>query len=182
MRVRVSSPVRLIATRPAMIITTLHENGKVNGGTFGAYTNLSPTLIGIAIGRSSDTYRNIKRTGELVLNIPGIELADKAFHIFGKHFPENVSEVEEAGLSTLEGEIVKVPMIKECRANIECKYVKEMPVNYHVFVVVEALTGWCEEDLIDEEGYFDVVKAKIFHTPRYPQAVCITPERYIDLP
>ncbi|NOZ64355.1 MAG: flavin reductase family protein [Caldiserica bacterium] len=147
MKVRVSNPLRLIATRPTMIVTTVHENGKVNGGTFGAYTNLSPTLIGIAISRASDTYRNIKRTGELVLNIPGIELADATFNIFGKHFPKNVSEVEEAGVSTVEGEIVKVPMIKECKANIECKYVKEMPVNYHVFVVVEALAGWCEEEL-----------------------------------
>lgn len=181
MKIKVPNPVRLIATRPAMIITTLHENGKINGGTFGAYTNLSPTLIGIAIGKPSDTYRNIKRTGELVINIPGIELAHATFNIFGKSFPSDVSEVEEAGLSTMECEMVKVPMIKECKASIECRYVKEMPINYHAFVVVEAMGGWCEEELIDAEGYFDVVRAKIFHTPRYPQTVYVSPEKYVKL-
>ena len=182
MKIKVSDPIRLMATRPAMIITTLHENGKVNGGTFGAYTNLSPTLIGIAIGKPSDTYRNIKRTGELVINIPGVELAYEVFNIFGKDFPPNVSEVEEARLTTVECEIVKVPMIKECKASIECRYVKEMPINYHAFVVVEVVAGWCEEGLIDDEGYFDVVKAKVFYSPRYPQTVYVTPEKYIKLP
>ena len=178
MKIKVPSPIRLIATRPVIIITTLHENGKVNGGTFGAYTNLSPNLIGIAIGRPSDTYRNIKRTGELVINIPGVELAPWVFDVFGKDYPPGISEVEEAGLSTVTGEIVKVPLIKECKANIECRYVREMPVDYHVLVIVETLVGWCEQELIDEEGYFDVVKARIFHTPRYPHKVIITPEKY----
>jgi len=32
-----------LATKPTVIITTLHESGVVNGGVFGAYTNLSGT-------------------------------------------------------------------------------------------------------------------------------------------
>jgi len=77
-----SKAMRLIVTRPVVVITTVHPNGVVNGGAFGAYTNLSPSEIGVAIGKPSDTYQNIKRTKEFVINIPGADLVD-SLSIFG---------------------------------------------------------------------------------------------------
>ena len=53
-----------LSTKPTMVITTLHQSGIVNAGVFGAYTNLSPTQVGIAIARTSHTYSNIIRSGE----------------------------------------------------------------------------------------------------------------------
>jgi len=70
-----------LATKPTVIITTLHESGVVNGGVFGAYTNLSGTQIGVAIGTQSHTYANILRTREFVINVPGAELV-KTIRVF----------------------------------------------------------------------------------------------------
>jgi len=163
-----SKAMRLIVTRPVVIITTLHANGVVNGGAFGAYTNLSPAEIGLAIGKPSDTYQNIKRTNEFVINIPGADLVD-TLSIFASDPGKDVSEVQEAGLSLEPGKEISVPHIKECPAAIECRYVKEMPVGYHNLVVGKVLCGFVEKDLLDDEGHFDVVKARVLHGTKYPK-------------
>lgn len=171
--------IRLIATRPTILITTLHENGKVNGGTFGAYTNLSGSEIGIAIGTPSHTYQNIRRTGEFVINVPGADLVD-AIGLFGEDFPEGVSEVEKAGLTSADSTQVAVPGIAECVASVECRFAKEMPIGYHSLVVGTVLAGSCNEGLLDAEGYFDVVKARVVHDVRYPHPVYALFDRYVE--
>ena len=163
-----SSAMRLIVTRPVIIITTLHPNGVVNGGAFGAYTNLSPTEVGLVIGKPSDTYHNIKRTNEFVINVPGADLAD-SLAVFASDPGKDVSEVEEAGLTLEPGKKISVPHIKECPAAVECRYVKEMPIGYHNLIVAEVLLGFVEEDLLDDEGHFDVVRAKVMHGTKYPK-------------
>lgn len=165
-----SQCMRLITTRPIIVVTTLHENGVVNGGTFGSYCNVSGTELGIAIGKPSDTYQNIKRTGEFVVNVLSVRTM-KASAVCGESPPATVSEVEQAGLTTAQSKVVAVPRIAECVASVECRYVKELPIGYHSFVVGEALCGWCDEGLIDDEGYFDVVKAEVIHSARYPHPV-----------
>ena len=162
-----SQCMRLITTRPLIVVTTLHENGVVNGGTFGSYCNLSGTELGIAIGKPSDTYQNIQRTGEFVVNVLSVRTMD-ASPACGESVPTTESEVENAGLTTAKSKVVAVPRIAECVASVECKYVKELPIGYHNFVVGEAQCGWCDEGMLDDQGYFDVVKAEVIHSVRYP--------------
>jgi len=166
-KIPAAGAMRLIATRPTMIITTLHENGAVNGGAFGAYTNLSPSLLGVAIGTGSDTYKNILRSKEFVINVPSADLVD-SISIFGTNMPPGVSEVEEAGLTTSPSDRVAVPYIEECVAAVECRYEKEIEVGYHSFVVGQVLAGHCKPGLMDEQGYFDTVKARVLHGGKYP--------------
>ena len=61
-RVPANRCTRLITTHPLIIVTTLHDNGVTNAGTFGSYCNLSGTELGIATGKPSHTYGNIRRT------------------------------------------------------------------------------------------------------------------------
>ncbi len=48
-----------------------------------------------------------------------------------------------------------------------------------MLVAGEMLAGSCDEGLLDEEGYFDVVKAGVLHIVRYPEPVYISTDRYI---
>jgi len=159
---------KLVTAKPIIIITTLHQTGIVNAGTFGAYTNLSPNEIGIAIGRPSHTYQNIKRTGELVINVVTRSLA-KAAEICGEEIPPSESELEKAGLSVEPARRVKVPLIKECVANIECQWEKEMVIGYHSLVVARCLAGWIENNFLNENGGLDVVKAEAIFNIGYPR-------------
>ncbi len=161
---------RLLTTRPVIVITTLHENGVVNGGTFGAYTIVGPTEVGVAIGKPSHTYQNIRRAGEFVINVLSTRTA-RASEVCGRNLPPTESEVEAAGFTTAASKLVQPPRIAECVAAVECRYLKELEIGYHSFVVGEALCGWCDEGLLDDQGYFDVVKAEVIHCIRYPEPV-----------
>ena len=171
--------MRLIASRPLIVVTTVHANGVVNAGTFGSYCNVGPTELGIAIGTSSDTYANIQRTGHFVVNVLSLRTM-QASEACGRSVSDTISEVIEAGLTTARSKAVPVPRIAECVASIECRYVKELPIGHHHFVVGEALCGWCDEGLLDADGYFDVVAAEVIHAVRYPEPVYATFGRYVS--
>ncbi len=160
--------MRLLTTRPVILITTAGESGVINGGAFGAYTNLSPGEVGIAIGKPSDTYQNIKRSGEFVINVPGADLLE-AIHIFGSDLPADVSEVEKAKLTPVPSRKISVPSLAECVAAVECRYQKELEIGYHSFVVAEVECGWVREELLDSDGYLDLIKAKVLHNIKYPR-------------
>ena len=178
MEVPASQCTQLITTRPVIVITTLHESGVVNGGTFGAYTNVGSTEIGIALGTPSHTYQNIKRTGEFVINVVSTRTM-AASEGCGRGLPDTVSEVEQAGFTTTASNTVAPPRIAECVAAVECRFLKELPIGYHSFVVGDALCGWCDERMLDEDGYFDVVLAEVAHCVRYPEPVYATFGRYV---
>ena len=168
--VEASRCTRLIVTRPVVLLTTLHANGILNAGAFGAYTNVSPTDIALAIWRGSHTYRNIVRSGEFVINVPPAGLAPK-MGVFASDLPDTQSEVEEADCTACESAHVSVPGIAECVASVECKFLKEMDVGAHSLVVGRALGGSVEESCFTAEGRLDVVEARIFHSVAYPEPV-----------
>jgi len=150
-----------------MIITTLHEDGTVNAGTFGAYTNVGPSEIGIAIGRGSHTYANIKRTGEFVINIPTIDIA-RALEVCGESIPPSESELDRCGLTTEPAHEIAGALIVECVANLECRYWKELETGYHCFVVGKTVCGAIDERFIDVDGGLNAASARVPYGVRYP--------------
>jgi flavin reductase (DIM6/NTAB) family NADH-FMN oxidoreductase RutF len=108
-------------------LLTLHENGVLNAGVFGAYTNISPTQIAAAVGTPSDTCRNILREKEFVINIPGADIVKSLKVLAAKLSPEK-SEVDEAGLTKRESVVIKTPGIAECAA--ACEFVFERENRY----------------------------------------------------
>ena len=164
---------KLCRTRPCMIITTLHESGIVNAGTFGAYTNLGPEEIGIAIGKSGHTYRNIKRTEEFVINVPHLGIAS-ALEVCGLKIPETESELDRAGLGTEPAAKIATPLIKECVSNIECRYWQEVDMGHHMLVLAKVVCGHIEEEFIDVDGGLDVIKARVPFGIRYPDPLYAT--------
>ncbi|HPP66486.1 MAG TPA: flavin reductase family protein [bacterium] len=162
--------VNLVRARPIIIVVTLHPTGIPNAGTFGAYTNVSDSQIGIAIGRASHTYKNIKTTGQLTINVVTKSIANAA-EICGRNIPENESEIEKAGLTCEVSKKVSPPIIKESVANIECRFVQEIEINYHCFMIVQCIAGHIEENCISNNGGLDVVKAEAIFEIGYPEPV-----------
>ena len=165
-----SGCTRLLVTRPVMIITTRHASGVLNAGVFGSYTNVSPTKIAVAIGRGSHTYANVKRSREMVINVPPIELAPM-IETFAEPLPPTESEVDAAGCHALASLEIDTPGIDECVACVECRYVDEVDVGYHSLVIVEAAAGQVDEDVLTPEGRVDVLKARLFHSVAYPDPI-----------
>ncbi len=167
-----SEAMGYLSTKPTMIITTLHDSGIVNAGVFGAYTNLSPTQVGIAVGGGSHTYANMKRAGEFVINVPGADLV-KTIRVFAASIPPEKSEVDEAGLTLKEGVSLKTPSIAECAAAVEFAFEKEVPVGHHSFMIGEVAGGWIKQELLDADGKIDIFKARVFKDFKYPRPVYV---------
>jgi len=172
--VKTAEAMGYLATKPTMIITTLHESKVVNAGVFGAYTNLSATHVGIAIATSHHTYANILRSCEFVINVPGADLVEK-IAILASPIPKDKSEVDEAGLATKAGITIETPSIGECVAAVECKFDKELPIGVHSFVVGVACGGWIKEEFLDTDGKINIFKARVIKDFKYPQPLYVLP-------
>jgi len=167
-----------LSTKPTMIITTLHASKVVNAGVFGAYTNLSPTQVGIAIAKSSHTYANILRSGQFVINVPGADLVN-SIRILADKIPPDRSEVDEAGLTTKPGITIDTPSIAECVAAVEFAFEKEVPIGFHNFIIGKVLGGWIKQDCLDSDGKIDIFKARVFKDFKYPQPLYVLPGEVI---
>ena len=173
-----SAAMKFLATRPTMIITTRHPSGVVNAGVFGAYTNLSPTQVGIAVGTGSHTYANIGCTGEFVINVPGADLVG-TIGIIASAIPPAQSEVEAAGLTLRKGLVIETASIAECVAAVEFMFDKEVPIGHHSFMVGKVAGGWIQASALDTDGGIDIFKARVFHDFKYPQPVYCLPGEVI---
>ena len=116
----------LVVPRPIAWITTLSEGGVVNLAPFSFYSAITtkPPLLMVSIGKRrdgslKDTLRNIKRSGEFVVNLVDESMLEK-MHLSGKDFPPDVSEAQELGVELEPSISVKPPRVKASPASMEC--------------------------------------------------------------
>ena len=161
--------VGLVAPRPIALITSLDEEGRLNAAPFSAYNYLctDPPIIGVGVTNRpnqmfvpKDTARNIRRTGEFVVNIVTEDIASQ-MNICATDFPEEMSEVELAGFTTVPSEKVKVPRIAEAHAALECQEFTTMEIGRSRIILGRVVAIYVEDRFIDPEGPY--VKAEELH-------------------
>ncbi len=161
--------VGLVAPRPIALITSMDEEGRLNAAPFSAYNYLctDPPIIGVGVTNRSnevfvpkDTARNIRRTGEFVVNVVSEDIAKK-MNICATDFPEDMNEVELAGFTTAPSEKVKVPRLAESHAALECQEFTTMEIGRSRIILGRVVAIYVEDRFIDPEGPF--VKAEELH-------------------
>jgi flavin reductase (DIM6/NTAB) family NADH-FMN oxidoreductase RutF len=121
--------VATVVPRPIAWVATQSRTGVVNVAPFSYFQAVRsrPALVSICIGQRTshgqyvdkDSLRNIKDTGELVINIAGEASLDKLNQTAAEYPPE-ISEAEAVGLAMVAGELVAPPRIAECPVQMEC--------------------------------------------------------------
>ena len=120
--------IGLVAPRPIALVTSHNEQGQLNAAPFSAYNYLctDPPVVGLGVMDRpggefvpKDTARNIRRTGEFVVNVVTEDLLQQ-MNICATDFPAEVSELEMAGLEKAASSFVKVPRIASAHAALEC--------------------------------------------------------------
>jgi flavin reductase (DIM6/NTAB) family NADH-FMN oxidoreductase RutF len=141
-----------LLVRPVVVITTAFED-KVNAAPFSFNTpiSFSPPLYGFACNPKHDTWLNISKAGEFVVNVAGKNLGD-VMHILETDFPYGVNELEKAGLEELPSKKVKPPRVKDALAWIECKLHSTHELGDHIWVVGEVV-----EAEVKDEAWKDVI-------------------------
>lgn len=115
-----------VVPRPVAWITTMGADGHVNAAPFSSYNYVatSPPMIAVNIatrvGQVKDTARNIRETGEFVINV-STEATMELMHRCGEDFAPHVSEAEALGLELLPSRRVKPPRIAITPVQMECR-------------------------------------------------------------
>jgi flavin reductase (DIM6/NTAB) family NADH-FMN oxidoreductase RutF len=161
--------VGLVAPRPIALVTSIDEEGKLNAAPFSAYNYLctDPPILGIGVTNRSneiyqpkDTARNIRRTGEFVVNIVTEDIA-RQMNICATEFPAELNEVELAGFTTVPSEKVKVPRIAEAHAAMECVEFTTMEIGRSRIILGRVVAIYVEDRFVDPAGPY--VKADELH-------------------
>jgi flavin reductase (DIM6/NTAB) family NADH-FMN oxidoreductase RutF len=152
-----------LLVRPCVIITTISPKGIGNAApfSFNMPLSFSPPLYGFACCSQHDTWRNIRRTKEWVVNVISEKLGN-ILHILEKDWPYEVNEAEKAGLKELPSKRVKPKRLADAVAWIECKFHKAFKTGDHVFIVGEVVCAEVNNKFWDEEKCtLDLKKAKL---------------------
>jgi flavin reductase (DIM6/NTAB) family NADH-FMN oxidoreductase RutF len=182
--------------RPANFCVTLDPDTQevnVMAGTIGPLT-WNPYTMCMHIDRhnSVDTYRNLQRTDECVVALPGKDIIPQTW-MCELHVPRGISELEVAKLTPFASKFVKPPSIMECKVNFECKveFFKDYYSHGIVFVRVvgasidEEILNWSREEIVSLYPTYEVddiqnpdigrgaierlgVMGEIFECPRFP--------------
>ena len=154
----------VIVPRPIAFVTTVTAAGRPNAAPFSFYCGLTsvPPLLGVSLnlrdGEPKDTLRNIRDSGEFVVNVVTEALAERIVRASGD-WPEEVNELEITGLTPLPADLVRPPRVAESPVNLECRLVHELPLGETVFVVGEILRGHVRDEVLTE-GRVDIMKLR----------------------
>jgi flavin reductase (DIM6/NTAB) family NADH-FMN oxidoreductase RutF len=152
--------IGLVAPRPIALVTSMDEEGRLNAAPFSAYNYLCTDPPVVAIGVMNrpaehfvpkDTARNIRRTGEFVVNVVTEDLL-RQMNICATDFPADVNELEMAELTTVPSEIVKVPRIAQAHAALECRELTTMEIGRSRIILGQVVAMFVEDRFIDPAG------------------------------
>jgi flavin reductase (DIM6/NTAB) family NADH-FMN oxidoreductase RutF len=161
--------VGLVAPRPIALITSMDENGRLNAAPFSAYNYLctDPPIIGVGVTNRpdqqfvpKDTARNIRRTGEFVVNVVTDDIAEK-MNFCAIDFPHEMSEVELAGFTTAPSQVVKPPRLAEAHAALECREYTTLEIGHSRIILGRVVSIYVEDRYVDPAGPY--IKAGELH-------------------
>ncbi|MCU1323980.1 MAG: flavin reductase domain protein FMN-binding protein [Acidobacteriaceae bacterium] len=161
--------IGLVAPRPIALITSMNEDGRLNAAPFSAYNYLctDPPVVGIGVMNKpgehfvpKDTARNIRRTGQFVVNVVTEDLLQQ-MNVCATDFPEDVDELDMAGLTTTPSTNVKVPRIAQAHAALECVEHATIEIGRSRIILGRVVGIYVEDQFIDPAGPY--VKSEDLH-------------------
>jgi flavin reductase (DIM6/NTAB) family NADH-FMN oxidoreductase RutF len=155
--------VSTVVPRPIALATTVDLAGQVNAAPFSFFNAVSSVppvvVLGISPGDSAgdgwkDTERNIRDTGEFVVNLVDEALAER-MNICAVDFPTEIAELEIARLSPIPSVGVKPPRIGESPVSFECRRITGLSLGGNSTMEVgRVIHIHIRDDLIDMEKLY----------------------------
>jgi flavin reductase (DIM6/NTAB) family NADH-FMN oxidoreductase RutF len=118
--------VSTVVPRPIALATTIDGDGRVNAAPFSFFNAVSSVppvvVLGISPGDASgdgykDTERNIRHSGEFVVNLVDEALAER----MNVDFPAGTGELDKASLTALPSIGIRPPRIAQSPVSFECQ-------------------------------------------------------------
>jgi len=165
----------VIAPRPICFASTIDKNGQVNLSPFSFFNLFSsnpPIVIFSPARRIRDnttkhTLANVQEVPEVVINIVTFDMV-RQVSLASCEFPKGVNEFIKAGFTEEPATLVRPPMVKESKVNLECKVLEVKPLGHEGgagnLVICEILRMHIDDSLLDAEKRMD--QRKLNHIAR----------------
>lgn len=152
-----------IAPRPICFASTIDAEGQVNLSPFSFFNLFSttpPVLIFAPNRRVRDnttkhSWENVLRVPEVVINIVDYDMVQQV-SLSSCDFPREVNEFVKAGFTPEPATLVRPPMVKESKVQIECRVLETRVLGHHGgsgnLVICEALRMHIDPSILDASG------------------------------
>ena len=131
----------LIEPGPVVLVTTSdRRKNNVMTVSWTMVVDFTP-VFAITTGGWNHSFTALRKTGECVIAIPGVDLLDRVVGI-GTCSGADTDKFSRFKLTAAPAKLVKAPLIEECLANIECKVIDY--VDRHNIVVLKAVAAYVD--------------------------------------
>jgi flavin reductase (DIM6/NTAB) family NADH-FMN oxidoreductase RutF len=107
----------------------------------------APPMVACAIGHAAYSCEIIEQTREFVVNVPPQDLKRQIYYC-GFHSGREVKKFQETGLTSQPARSVRVPIIKECVAHMECRVEQMTDTGDKRLFIGNVLEAYADEDLV----------------------------------
>src|SRR5438045_8266699 len=155
--------VSTVVPRPIALATTVDAPGNSKAAPFSFFNAVSSVppvvVLGISPGDSAgdgwkDTERNIRDTGEFVVNLVDEALAER-MNVCAVDFPKDIGELEKAELHPVASVEVRPPRIAEAPVSFECKRITGLSLGARSTLEVgRVIHIHIRDDLVDPEKFY----------------------------
>lgn len=156
---------RLINHGPVTLITTRGEGRpNVMAASWVVPVDFDPARVALVIGEESLTFENIMSTGELVINVPPVDMLE-VVHEAGNLSGREVDKLSQLGMRTEQGSKVAAPLIESCVGWLECVLVRDDSLQKkHGILIAEVVAAWVDDEVYrDGKWMFKTPGRRTFH-------------------
>lgn len=165
----------VIGPRPICFASTVDRAGNINLSPFSFFNMFSshpPVLVFSPSRRVRDnttkhTLENVREVPEVVINIVDFDMVQQ-MSLASCDYPKGVNEFIKSGFTPVPATLVKPPMVKESKANLECHVLEIKPLGNEGgagnLVICEVIRMHIADELLDENNKID--QRKLHHVAR----------------
>lgn len=149
-----------VAPRPIALVTTIGADGTPNAAPMSFFNVFSqdPPIVILGIqarpdGTEKETMRNIRRSGEFVVNLCDMAIAQQMVDC-GIAFPDSVDEVELTGLEHAASLKIAPSRVAQAPAAMECRVSQVIDYPRRAIVLGEVVQMHVRDACLDAQGRY----------------------------
>ena len=108
-------------------------------------TSIKPPMFAISIGHTRYSHDCLQNFRFFNLCLPSKEMTDVS-KLCGSKSGRDIDKFEETGVKWFAGRLAKLPILKEAKANFECKIITQVRSGDHTIFVGEVKHSWLNEE------------------------------------
>ncbi len=134
----------LLESGPVVLVSTAHKGSRnIMTLSWHMMIDFNPPLVGCVISEQNHTFKMIKASKECVINIPTLEIAEKAVAC-GNVSGIKTDKFARFGLTPAKAASVKAPLIKDCYASLECRLADARLAGKYNLFIFKVVKAWVD--------------------------------------